>query len=572
MRFLLLLLIALMLVSNGFAQPDGLGAFRGQLTNPGGFACSVTIQKETSGELTCTLLSGNQVIAAQTVPATDSSIITWEFDHGLRFRGRVREGVFSYGFMQSGIMQHHIPLSQKGTDWVGEWLPWYVHTLNPATIYLGVEGDDGGDRQLYPFFDDPRFPGTGAGMFQEVDPNVWTFQDFFTGMQFRASWQRDHYELEIRLGKALLSKARLTAYEGNFPNPVRPARRETTYQKPRKTDAWPVQKARSAGFDPDRLTTMTLQVDTGAYLDTDAILIARSGKLIYEAYFGGFDRGMIHQLRSAQKSLAGTLAGLAIRDGYLPGVDATLAEYLPALRKPLLKDDPRKATITLHDLLTMRSGLDAIDFGIDRQSPAAEHNYQSTPDWTATILQAPMIHEPGTKAWYGTANPHLVGDMLRQAIPQPLPFYQHEQLFAPLGITNYALQNNLRGEYYTGGGMHLRPLDMLTYGQWYLQEGTWIGQPLLPDGFVQKTFTAYGPLQNANDKNQYGFLWWQHHYPLGNDTVTTWEARGAGGQYLIVVPELDMVVAITSSNYRNGGFNLPEAILRDHILPAIIRK
>jgi len=117
--------------------------------------------------------------------------------------------------------------------------------------------------------------------------------------------------------------------------------------------------------------------------------------------------------------------------------------------------------------------------------------------------------------------------------------------------------------------MYMRPRDMLKYGQLYLNEGLWNGQRIISKAWIQKSTQNYLPLLNANDQNGYGYYWWHHRYPFKDGYVSSYEARGAGGQYIMVLPELELVVAITGRNYSNGRFNQPEAILRDYILPAI---
>ncbi|MEO1437567.1 MAG: 6-aminohexanoate hydrolase, partial [Bacteroidota bacterium] len=123
---------------------------------------------------------------------------------------------------------------------------------------------------------------------------------------------------------------------------------------------------------------------------------------------------------------------------------------------------------------------------------------------------------------------------------------------------------------YFGGGMYLTPPDMLKYGQLYLQKGVWEGQQLLSEEWVEASFTKYGPLLNVRDQNQYGYLWWHHTYQVGDHKIESWEARGAGGQYICVMPDLEVVMAITSGNFRNGRTKQPETIIEQYLLPALL--
>jgi CubicO group peptidase (beta-lactamase class C family) len=144
-------------------------------------------------------------------------------------------------------------------------------------------------------------------------------------------------------------------------------------------------------------------------------------------------------------------------------------------------------------------------------------------------------------------------------------------LFGPLGIDDYRFFLDPTGIPYMGGGMYLRPRDMAKYGQLYLNGGTWNGHRILSEEWIRKSWGKYGRLAPL-DRNghQYGYLWWHHQYQVGDRLIETVEARGNGGQYIFVVPSLEMVVVITSGNFRNGRTRQPEEILLRWILPAAV--
>lgn len=118
--------------------------------------------------------------------------------------------------------------------------------------------------------------------------------------------------------------------------------------------------------------------------------------------------------------------------------------------------------------------------------------------------------------------------------------------------------------------MHLRPRDMAKYGQLYLNGGTWRGERILSEDWVRESWGRYGRLRPL-DRNghQYGYLWWHHQYEVGGRVIETLEARGNGGQYIFVVPSLDLVAVITSGNFRNRRTRQPEEILQRFILLAV---
>jgi len=218
----------------------------------------------------------------------------------------------------------------------------------------------------------------------------------------------------------------------------------------------------------------------------------------------------------------------------------------------------------------MSSGIDAVDFGTDRESVASEDAYQQTENWPRTILEAPMLNEPGTHANYGSANACLAGAILDEAVSEPLQLFMDESLFRPLGITNYILQTDFAGSTYGAGGIFMTSRDMLKVGQLYLNGGTWNGQYVLSKSWIDESWHQHTTLDNSEKHEGYGYFWWQRTYTVNGKEILSHEARGAGGQYIFVIPELELVIAITSGNFRNGKFWQPEKIVEEYILPAVI--
>jgi len=142
-----------------------------------------------------------------------------------------------------------------------------------------------------------------------------------------------------------------------------------------------------------------------------------------------------------------------------------------------------------------------------------------------------------------------------------------ENLFQKLAVSNYVIQADLNGNPYFGGGMYLTSRDMLKFGNLYLNNGRSNGKQILSREWIKNSFKNYRVLENTEDKNGYGYLWWHNTYQVGGKTLKSIEARGAGGQYIFILPDLETVVVITSGNYRNGKTQQPETILEKYILP-----
>jgi CubicO group peptidase (beta-lactamase class C family) len=120
--------------------------------------------------------------------------------------------------------------------------------------------------------------------------------------------------------------------------------------------------------------------------------------------------------------------------------------------------------------------------------------------------------------------------------------------------------------------MLLRPRDLLKFGLLYADGGKWQNRQIINKSWVDASFKKYLVLENHNEKNEYGFLWWHYHYNVNGQTINTIEARGAGGQYIFIVPQYQMVVVITSGNFRNRRVWQPEKIMENYILKAVMAK
>ena len=277
-------------------------------------------------------------------------------------------------------------------------------------------------------------------------------------------------------------------------------------------------------------------------------------------------------MRSASKSISSAIVGIAKDKSLFKSVDQSIFEFITG--KYQLQKDSLKSKIDIKSLLTMSSGLDAIDYGINAnpKSPATEDNYQRTQDFTAAILSAPMINLPNTTANYGSANPYLLGIAMNSVISEPLELFIDKNLFQKLQIANYIVQSDLNDVPYFAGGMYLLPKDMLKFGELYLQNGKWKGEQVISQEWIQNSFKNYRVLQNTVDKNGYGYLWWHGNYQISGKNFKTVEARGAGGQYIILIPVFETVVVITSGNFKNGKSQQPEMILEKYILPELLSR
>ncbi len=489
------------------------------------------------------------------------------------------------GFMQSGSHVARVSLLATAGNgvrtWATEWTPLGVFAER-VRFDLYVEDDGAGGIGGYFFFRDQRLPALfGYGL--ECSEGRVRMGEKNLGL-----W----LEGELDSAGAVLSLTVTAAAESapitfeRMPEDMVPAEPDTPEAPARElnraeyadvappslADGWPTSTPSDAGIDPGPIREMVRAVVEGDLAYTHSVLVARRGQLVVEEYFYGFDRETWHDMRSASKTITSTLIGLAIQEDRIEDSGATALSFFPNYRW-YANWDSRKARIRVRDLLTMSSGLDANDS--DPQSAASEGFYQSQtirPDWIKLALDAPMIADPGSQPLYGGANPLILGGILAHVVEEPVEWFAHLALFEPLGVEEYKFFLDPTGVVYMGGGLWLRPRDMAKYGQLYLDGGLWQGRRILDEEWIEESWGRYGRLAPL-DRNghQYGYLWWHHRYDIGGRTIETLEARGNGGQYIFVVPSMQLVVVITSGNFRNGRTREPEDILNRYILPAALR-
>ncbi|MTI86760.1 MAG: serine hydrolase [Balneolaceae bacterium] len=548
-----------------------IGGWKGELKDPESFHLTVNIDQIDPNRYSLRISNQMKEVFSSDF-GTDNNQFRVAIDKQVSIYGTLDESMSVYTlFIKSGLLIYHIPIQKTGKGvYEGAWNIWMVKALSPPVVYLSVEEGGPGQLVAFPIFDDQRFTGTWAYNFKH-NGNHLLFEDFKTGLSFDASLSTEQIDLTIKFAGTTLTHLRLEPYEGSFPQS--PLYQETSshYKIPQKmNDGWLVNSLDNAGIKPAPLRQMTDSIKAEALINTHSVLIAKDGELVYEKYFAGFDVSTPHDQRSASKSISSAVIGIAVDEGLFKSTAQNLHEFLPNKYAQVIQSDERKSKIDLHSLLTMSSGLDAIDFGITRNSVASEGNYQQSPNWLKTVIDAPMIHEPSTHTYYGSANPFLLGVALRSVTNEPVEYFMDKHLLRPLAISNYILQGDDTKSPYFGGGMYLQPRDMLKFGQLYLNNGIWKRKRIISKEWIQQSFKKHTTLENTDDQSEYGYLWWHHTYKVNGREITAIEARGAGGQYISILPDLNTVVVITSGNFNNGRFWQPELIIEDYILRAIV--
>jgi len=316
-------------------------------------------------------------------------------------------------------------------------------------------------------------------------------------------------------------------------------------------DGWPTATLAVVGLDAkpvaalvERILATTTDSPRAPYIQS--VLIARHGKLALDEYFYGFHKDLPHDARSASKTVASVLTGLAIDHGAPFDVSSSVYKLFPKYAS-FANDDARKRKITVENLLTMTAGYDCDEN--DDSSAGNEDTMQRQKqqrDWCKFTLDLPMKHEPGEKGLYCSAVINLLGGIVANTTKQWLPDFFHAYYAAPLEIARYHMNLTPTGEGYMGGGLYMRPRDFMKLGQLYLAGGRWKGRQVVSQQWVERSVQAHSSLEQPND---YGYTWHLNEYKVGGKTYRAYNAGGNGGQLVIVIPDLDLVVMFTAGNY-----------------------
>ena len=322
------------------------------------------------------------------------------------------------------------------------------------------------------------------------------------------------------------------------------------------------------------LDDITTAVTGGEYKQVTSVLVARGDRIVYEHYYDEAGVEGLRNTRSATKTITGMLVGAAVDRGLLR-VDAPVMPFFKD-RQPVANPDPRKGRITVEDFLTMSSILEC-----DDENPYSRGNEERmylVEDWVKFTLDLPVrgfpdwVSKPGEspygRAWsYCTAGPVTLGAVLERATKQKVPEFADAVLFKPLGITRLRWQFQPLGTAMTGGGLELRSRDLLKLGQLYLNGGKWEGRQVISSDWVNRSLS---PHANAREDTDYGYLWWLQTFTVDGRKIRTYGMYGTGGNKVYVLPDEQVTVVVTTTNYRvSGAGALTDRLLLERIIPAL---
>ena len=268
-----------------------------------------------------------------------------------------------------------------------------------------------------------------------------------------------------------------------------------------------------------------------------SLLVSHRGEVIQEHYFNGKGPDNLANVKSVSKSIISALVGIAIDRELLQGPDQTIATFFPEE----LASHREKGEITIGNLLSMQSGL----------ATTSNRNYGAwvlSNNWIQFALNQPSYDRAGGRMIYSTGNTHLLGAIVARASGMDILQFARRHLFAPMNIHLAAWPTDPQGNYFGGNDMELTPRQMLAFGELYIQGGRKNDKQIISEQWIAASLQARVASPRGQGRH-YGYGWWIRD-TAGYETPYAW---GYGGQFILLVPEENLVVVVTSNS--NPGSN-----------------
>ncbi len=328
-----------------------------------------------------------------------------------------------------------------------------------------------------------------------------------------------------------------------------------------------------SGFD--KLDSLEISVKNGAYPNLDAVVISQHGKTVFQHYYPAQTKDSLHDTRSAFKSVTGLLIGIAIDKGFIKSPDQKVYDFFPDYHKPNGWDE-RKEELTIEHLLTMKSGFNCEEWNGEKD---CEDEMERTGDWMRFCLDLDLKNTPGHQWDYTSVNTMLLGGIIAKSSQMTVTEFAEMYLFSPLKIKKYIWTKDPVGHELTSGNFYMLPSDMIKIGQVVLNNGIYNGKRIVSAQWIEKITkkeTLIEGFSNAKiSKNKiatpqptyYGYTWYNEEIKTENFSYNIIFASGNGGQYIMVIKDLDLVVVFTGHSYNSSKSKLAFDMMIKYILP-----
>jgi CubicO group peptidase (beta-lactamase class C family) len=329
----------------------------------------------------------------------------------------------------------------------------------------------------------------------------------------------------------------------------------------------------------DMSERLSRAMQNGKAIGIHALLVAQGRDLLFEQYGRGNDEAwdrplgvidfapdVLHDVRSVSKSVVALLYGIALAAGKVPPPEAKLHEQFPEYRD--LAAQPGRDRLTIHHALSMTLGLEWDEVTLSYDDPRnSDIRMESAPDRLRFVLERPMVSEPGEKWTYCGGATALLGKIIAKGAGETLLAYSRRVLFDPLGFGPAEWAVGRDGEARADSGLRLLPRDQVKLGGLVLAGGTWNGNRVVPAEWITRVTT---PMVQIDRGRSYGYQWYMGDFAGG---IHWMGGIGWGGQYLLVMPKLDLVVALNCGNYHKPLAEqtaVARAVMTDVVLPSFL--
>ncbi|OJJ22213.1 hypothetical protein BKI52_09245 [marine bacterium AO1-C] len=346
---------------------------------------------------------------------------------------------------------------------------------------------------------------------------------------------------------------------------------------------------KKSGKNPDLLQVLTQKIAQGKYPKTNALLISKKGKVVFEKYFNDYHEDSLQDVRSTTKSITALLTGIAIDKGFIKSVHSPMLDYLHQYNKNTLQNwDQTKDSITIEHLLTMQTGIGCEQFFGNMGLPDCEEKMFDQNDWVKYGLDQKMAFKPGTKWLYTGTAPMIMGAVVSEASNKSIDAFASDYLFKPIGISHHYkwTKNRKTGRVFTAGNLRITPRNLLKIGHLVINGGRHQGKRVISEQMInsitsQKVtlpnnysfFKTAGNTWKGQKPAKYGYYWYTEEVKMHNKTLTLKFTFGNGGNYIVLVPELDnLVIIFTGSNYGKPILNKqPFDMMYQYIIPHFLK-
>ncbi|MDZ5471507.1 serine hydrolase [Bacillus sp. 31A1R] len=282
----------------------------------------------------------------------------------------------------------------------------------------------------------------------------------------------------------------------------------------------------------------------------EGFIVNQGNKVIFEYLKNKKVKEKPTKVYSVTKSIVSLLIGILVDKGLIKNIHDPIFLYFPEI---LAMNEPLKKEISIFHLLTMTSGLKVCPF-------------QGSKNWVKSIIEQPIIHNPGTTFQYNSGDSHLLSAIIKQVSGMPTAEFAEKYLFGPMGINKYTWVSDPQGIHGGGFSLSLNLVDMMKIGTLLLNEGIHKSKQLISSDWILQARYPHKQVEVLPEGTYgYGYQFWNFEGNNADNPINYYSANGLFGQYIFIVPELN-IVAVIKSHLQDEEQNLPRVFFEELLL------